>query len=102
MWEDAARKAERYRKEANKYGELAKQTEPSYLAEVFYAVRLHGGGRIERSRAPQKHRLRSEPIVHGMSLAASPVWLTDTIYAPRSLDKPAASPHFSSRRAIGT
>jgi hypothetical protein len=35
MREDAASKAERYRKAANKYAELAKTAEPDYLAEVF-------------------------------------------------------------------
>jgi hypothetical protein len=38
MPEDAASKAERYRKEANKYGELAKQAEPGYLADVFRKI----------------------------------------------------------------
>jgi hypothetical protein len=38
MHEDAASKAERYRNEANKYGELAKQAEPGYLADVFRKV----------------------------------------------------------------
>jgi hypothetical protein len=38
MREDAASKAERYRKAANKYAELAKTAEPDYLAEVFRKV----------------------------------------------------------------
>jgi hypothetical protein len=38
MPEDALGKAERYRKEANKYGELAKQAEPRYLANVFRKI----------------------------------------------------------------
>jgi hypothetical protein len=38
MHEDAASKAERYRKEANKYGELAKKAEPGYLADVYRKV----------------------------------------------------------------
>jgi hypothetical protein len=38
MSEDALSKAERYRQKANRYGELAKQAEPGYLAEVFRKV----------------------------------------------------------------
>ena len=38
MSEDAASKVERYRQEANRYGELAKQAEPGYLAEVFRKI----------------------------------------------------------------
>jgi hypothetical protein len=38
MREDAAGKVERYRRAANKYGELAKHTEPDYLADVFRRV----------------------------------------------------------------
>jgi hypothetical protein len=38
--EDAASKAERYRREANKYGELAKQAEPDYLAAFYRAAVL--------------------------------------------------------------
>jgi hypothetical protein len=40
MREDAASKAARYRREANKYGELAKQAEPGYLAAVFRKVAM--------------------------------------------------------------
>jgi hypothetical protein len=38
MQEDAASKAERYRRAANRYGEMAKEAEPGYLAEVFRKV----------------------------------------------------------------
>jgi hypothetical protein len=38
MREDAASKVERYRRAANKYGEMAKQAEPEYLAAVFRKV----------------------------------------------------------------
>jgi hypothetical protein len=38
MIEDALSKAERYREAANRYGELAKQAEPSYLAEVYRKI----------------------------------------------------------------
>jgi hypothetical protein len=38
MGEDALSKAERYRRAANKYGELAKQAEPGYLAEVYRRI----------------------------------------------------------------
>jgi hypothetical protein len=35
MVEDALGRAERYRSAANRYGEMAKQAEDGYLAEVF-------------------------------------------------------------------
>jgi hypothetical protein len=38
MGEDALSKAERYRKAAKRYGELAKQAEPGYLAEVYRKI----------------------------------------------------------------
>jgi hypothetical protein len=38
MVEDALSKAERYRSAANRYGEMAKQAEPGYLAEVFREI----------------------------------------------------------------
>ena len=38
MHEDAWSKAERYRQAANRYGDLAKQAEPGYLAEVFRKI----------------------------------------------------------------
>jgi hypothetical protein len=38
MREDVASKLDRYRKQANKYGELAKHAEPEYLAAVFRKV----------------------------------------------------------------
>jgi hypothetical protein len=40
MDEDARSKAERYRMAANKYGEMAKQAEPGYLAEVFRKIAM--------------------------------------------------------------
>jgi hypothetical protein len=40
MQEDAASKVERYRRAANRYGELAKQAEPDYLADVFRKVAM--------------------------------------------------------------
>ena len=43
--EDAASKADRYRKAANKYGELAEQAEPDYLAAVFRKVAVRYAGR---------------------------------------------------------
>jgi hypothetical protein len=36
--QDAVSKAERYRKEANKYGELAKSAQPAYLGDVYRKV----------------------------------------------------------------
>ena len=38
MSEHALSKAERYRKAANRYSELAKQAEPNYLAEVYSKI----------------------------------------------------------------
>jgi hypothetical protein len=38
MWEDVASKLDRYRNQANKFGELAKHAEPDYLAAVFRKV----------------------------------------------------------------
>jgi hypothetical protein len=38
MHEDALSKAERYRRAANKYGELAKHAEPGYLAEAYRKI----------------------------------------------------------------
>ena len=38
MGEDALSKADRYRKAANKYAELAKHAEPDYLAEIYRKV----------------------------------------------------------------
>jgi hypothetical protein len=40
MGEDAANKAARYRREANRYGELAKHVEPDYLAAVYRKIAL--------------------------------------------------------------
>jgi hypothetical protein len=36
--QDALSKAERYRKEAKKWGELAKNAQPAYLGEVYRQV----------------------------------------------------------------
>jgi hypothetical protein len=36
--QDMVSKAERYRKEANKYGELAKNAQPAYLGDVYRKV----------------------------------------------------------------
>ena len=38
MREDALSKAERYRKAASKYSELAKQAEPGHLAEAYRKI----------------------------------------------------------------
>ena len=38
MREDALSKAERYRNAANKYGEMAKQEEVDYVAEIYRKV----------------------------------------------------------------
>jgi hypothetical protein len=36
--QDVVSKAEQYRKEANKYGELARNAQPAYLADVYRKV----------------------------------------------------------------
>jgi hypothetical protein len=57
MHEDAACKAERYRKEANKYGELAKQAEPGYLADVYRKVAIRYAFMAEDAlRESERHR----------------------------------------------
>jgi hypothetical protein len=38
MSDDGLSKAERYREAAHRYGELAKQAEPGYLAEVYRKI----------------------------------------------------------------
>ena len=38
MHEDALSKAERYRRAANKYGELANRAEPGYLVGVYRKI----------------------------------------------------------------
>jgi hypothetical protein len=40
MYESALSKAERYRREANKYGEMSRQTEPGFLADVFRKIAM--------------------------------------------------------------
>jgi hypothetical protein len=40
LGEDAASKAARYRREANRYGELAKHVERDYLAAVYRKIAL--------------------------------------------------------------
>jgi hypothetical protein len=40
MYESALSKAERYRIEANKYGEMARQAEPGYLADVYRKIAM--------------------------------------------------------------
>jgi hypothetical protein len=55
MGEDALSKAERYRTAANKYGELAKQAEPGYLAEVYRRIAVRYVFMAEEILRPQ-HR----------------------------------------------
>jgi hypothetical protein len=53
--QDVASKAEQYRKEANKYGELARNAQPAYLGDVYRSRRtvpVHGGRFIETARSP--------------------------------------------------
>jgi hypothetical protein len=40
MREDAANRVERYRRAANKYGEMSKQAEPDYIAAVYRKVAM--------------------------------------------------------------
>jgi hypothetical protein len=59
MHEDAANKAERYRKEANKYGELAKQVEPGYLADVYRKVAVQYAFMAEDALKETERRRRA-------------------------------------------
>ena len=63
-------KAERYRKEANKYAELAKDAQPAYLADVyrkvavryvFMAEELLKGPQRRRGADRMISRLRPDP-----------------------------------------
>jgi hypothetical protein len=53
--QDPVTKAELYRKAANKYGEMAKQAEADYVAEIYRKVAMryvfHGRGLAELVRA---------------------------------------------------
>jgi hypothetical protein len=66
MREDAASKAERYRKAANKYAELAKTAEPDYLAEVFRKVAVRyvfmADDVLRAERQPDVLSSRSQPL----------------------------------------
>jgi hypothetical protein len=59
MHEDAVNKAERYRKEANKYGELAKQAEPGYLADVYRKVAVQYAFMAEDALKETERRRRA-------------------------------------------
>ena len=66
MQEDALSKAERYRKAANKYGEMAKQAEPGYLAEVFRKVAVRYVFMAEDElREAERRRSFSQMRPHG-------------------------------------
>jgi hypothetical protein len=56
MREDAAIKAERYRRAANRYGEMAKEAEPGYLAEVFRKVAVRYVFMAEDVLKAERHR----------------------------------------------
>ncbi len=56
MREDAASKAERYRRAANRYGEMAKEAEPGYLAEVFRKVAVRYVFMAEDVLKAERHR----------------------------------------------
>ena len=58
MQEDALSKAERYRKAANKFGEMAKQAEPGYLAEAFRKVAVRYVFMAEDVMRDAEHRRR--------------------------------------------
>jgi hypothetical protein len=70
MREDAASKAERYRRAANKYGEMAKEAEPGYLAEVFRKVALRYVFMAEDTL--NEARVRGDLVPHGADVANSP------------------------------
>jgi hypothetical protein len=46
--EDPVTKAERYRKAANKYGEMAKQADEEYVAEVYRKVAVRCPGELAK------------------------------------------------------
>jgi len=56
MGEDALSKAERYRRAANKYGEMAKQAESGYLAEVYRKVAVRYVFMAEDVLRPERRR----------------------------------------------
>jgi hypothetical protein len=56
MREDAASKAERYRRAANRYGEMAKEAEPGYLAEVFRKVAVRYVFMADEALREAEHR----------------------------------------------
>jgi hypothetical protein len=60
MREDVTSKVDRYRRQANKYGELAKHAEPDYLAVVFRKVAVR-----YVFMAEELVRLKSDPAVSG-------------------------------------
>jgi hypothetical protein len=56
MREDAASKVERYRRAANKYGEMAKHAEPDYLAAVFRKVAVRYVFMADEALREAEHR----------------------------------------------
>jgi hypothetical protein len=70
MCEDASSKAERYRKAANKYGEMAKQAEPSYLAEVYRKIAVRY---VFMAEEELRWAERRREDVSGSQLAKRPV-----------------------------
>jgi hypothetical protein len=56
MREDAASKVERYRRAANKYGEMAKHAEPHYLAVVFRKVAVRYVFMADEALREAEHR----------------------------------------------
>jgi hypothetical protein len=70
MREDAASKAERYRKAANRYGEMAKEAEPGYLAEVFRKVAVRYV--FMADDALNEARVRGDLVPQGTAIANSP------------------------------
>jgi hypothetical protein len=54
MRDDALSKAERYRRAANKYSELAKQAEPGYLAAVYRRIAVRYVFMAEDILRPQR------------------------------------------------
>ncbi len=56
MREDSASKVERYRRAANKYGEMAKHAEPDYLAAVFRKVAVRYVFMADEALREAEHR----------------------------------------------
>jgi hypothetical protein len=63
--QDAVSKAERYRKEANRYGDLSKNAQPAYLGDVYRKPEPEDDGaalaRLIARMNQIRERLRAQP-----------------------------------------